>query len=292
MIKSKNIKNWINCWKPPKEEKENWMADLGSVDLWNKRADGFATILSPKKKQQRTSEIFALLDRAGFKAKGAQVLDIGSGPGAIAIPLARAGAKVTALDISYKALEHLKANADREGLHIDAVECSWWDANVAKLGLRNKFDLVVTSMTPALKDAEAFVRMMSCSREFCYYSHFLQFDHPGNLDENLQRILKQKAPGKRSGGISPFMNYFMYVYLQGYRPLVGIQHKKSKSEMPWEKAGARAVKSVEFSGRCSAVAKKKIYSYYRDSAVNGKCRIESDGYTGMMVWNVNQKAVA
>ena len=88
------------------------------------------------------------------------------------------------------------------------------------------------------------------------------------------------------------MNNFMYVYLHGYRPLVRIQHKKQKAEITWEEAAVRAVKSVEFSRRCAAAAKTKIYDYYRESAVNGKCRIESDGYTGMMVWNVNQKAPA
>jgi SAM-dependent methyltransferase len=287
MQQNKNIKNWIDCCASLRGN-TGPMKELGSVDLWNQRADGFAKNLKPEKKQKRMEEIFELLDEAGFQAKGSRVLDIGCGPGAISIPLARAGANVTALDISYKALEYLKANADREGLSIETIECSWWKANIDKLGLRNKFDLVVTSMTPAVKDAPAFDRMMACSRKYCYYSHFLKMGHNRNNEEILRNVLNKESP-RQSSGMPPFVNNFMLLYLNGYRPAVRIHHKKHKMEVDWQEAADRVIKSLEHDGTCSAADKKKIREYYKNSAVDGKYCTRSDGFTGMMVWNVNAK---
>jgi SAM-dependent methyltransferase len=286
MQQSTNVKNWISCWKSSKG-KPDAMSKLGSVELWNQRADNFAKVLDPRKKQKRMEEIFSLLDEAGFVVKGSRVLDIGCGPGAISIPLARAGATVTSLDISYKALEYLKANADREGLPIETIESHWWTADIDKLGLRNKFDLVIVSATPAIRDLETFERMIACSRNYCYYSHFLPGGRNKSHQEALQNILKKESPRGQRGSMSGFIYNFMYLYLNGYRPLVRVNHNRKKTAVDWEEAADRAIKNLERTEKCTAAIKKKIREYYKTSAVDGKYHSVSEGYSGMMVWNVN-----
>jgi SAM-dependent methyltransferase len=283
-----NVKNWIQCGRSSKKSPDP-MSHLGSVELWNERADGFAKILDPRKKQKRMDEIFAMLDEAGFHAKGSRVLDIGCGPGAISIPLARAGAKVTSLDISYKALGYLKENADREGLSIEPVECHWWTADIDELGLRNKFDLVVVSATPAVRDLATFEQMMGCSRKFCYYSHFLPGGRNQSHDELMREVLKKETFHPSRGSMSGFIYYFVYLYLNGYRPTVRINHSKKKNNVEWENAADRAIKSLERTGECTAAAKKKIRTYYKNSAVDGKYTSVSEAFSGMMVWDVTQK---
>jgi len=59
--------------------------------------------------------IKTLLGQAG----GLKVLDVGTGTGAIALPLADAGHIVTALDLTTEMLEKAKANAQQQGLTID-----------------------------------------------------------------------------------------------------------------------------------------------------------------------------
>ncbi len=55
-------------------------------------------------------------------ARGARVLDLGCGPGLYAIRLARAGARVTAVDFSERSIAYARDAAAREGLAIDYVE--------------------------------------------------------------------------------------------------------------------------------------------------------------------------
>jgi SAM-dependent methyltransferase len=62
-----------------------------------------------------------VVSRAGVEP-GATVLDVACGTGNAAIPAARAGARVTALDLVPKLLEQGRAKADAEALEVEWVE--------------------------------------------------------------------------------------------------------------------------------------------------------------------------
>ena len=71
---------------------------------------------------ERIAEVGELVaDRAGIE-QGTSVLDVACGAGNAAIPAARAGGRVTGLDLVPKLLEQGRAKAEREGLEIEWVE--------------------------------------------------------------------------------------------------------------------------------------------------------------------------
>jgi len=97
-----------------------------SAPFWNKRAEGYSRAILKDRKQKRSDEFFDLVASTGLSLDGAGVLDIGCGPGTLALPLARLGARVTAIDISEQMLKLLEKNAAEEGLNIEKTILSGW----------------------------------------------------------------------------------------------------------------------------------------------------------------------
>jgi SAM-dependent methyltransferase len=285
-----DLRNWIACWNAW-QEPDKPVGELGSAGFWNRawggREDRIRKRLKPGRKERLIRDLFGMLEEAGLRVDGARILDVGCGPGALTIPLARAGARVTALDISSKALEYVRETAEREELSVDPIECSWWTADIDELGFRKKFDLVIASMTPSIKDLETFGRMTACSRKYCYYAGSVPGGRERFHKEIYKNILKTDPPRNTHGG-SWFLYHFMYLYLGGYRPLVRIHRMNHRMESTWEEAADMAIRSIGREGTCTEAMKKKIRAYYKTAAFNGKCTSRAGGYMGMMLWDIRR----
>ena len=91
-------------------------------------------------------------DEHGFRPlEGKSALDVGCGAGLLAEPLARLGAKVTAIDAAPELIEAAKAHAAGAGLDIDYRA-------VGVEALKGKFDLVTSmEVIEHVADPKAFV---------------------------------------------------------------------------------------------------------------------------------------
>ena len=76
----------------------------------------------------------------GFLRVGNRVLYVGVGRGADALAAARAGAQVTAVDLSEPMLRRLRSAAIREGLHLEIIE-----DDVSQLPYPGDYDVVVAN---------------------------------------------------------------------------------------------------------------------------------------------------
>ncbi len=94
-------------------------------------------------------------------AAGGSVLDVGAGTGRVALPLARAGCTVTALDHDAELLAVLAARARAEGLEIPTVV-----ADAAAFAVEGPFMLVAVPMQTIqlLPDAAARAGFFACAR--------------------------------------------------------------------------------------------------------------------------------
>jgi len=80
-----------------------------------------------------------LVKRAGIRP-GQRVLDVACGTGVVSVTAARAGARVTGLDLTPTLLEHAKENARIAGVEID-----WHEGDVEQLPFENAaFDFVLS----------------------------------------------------------------------------------------------------------------------------------------------------
>ena len=97
---------------------------------------------------------------------GSCVLDIGSGPGVLAIPLARRVAHVTAVDAAAGMIEVLEEKAREQGLsNIRCVPKRWEEVDVPR-DLVPPYDVVLASLCLDMLDIRAAISKMQqvCSR--------------------------------------------------------------------------------------------------------------------------------
>lgn len=90
---------------------------------------------------EAAAQVPLLVERLGLGA-GSAVLDLGCGPGRHALPLARAGLDVTAVDTSAELLDELRRRATVEGLEIEVLQ-----ADMREFSLARVYDAVLVMWT-------------------------------------------------------------------------------------------------------------------------------------------------
>ena len=110
--------DWNRMWRENRKRK-SWKRKINKD--WDKRAAGFAerNITSPY--------VDHFLNIIKPKPSWT-VLDVGSGPGTLAIPLARNVKKITAIDFSADMLHELQKRAGQENIiNINTIQTAWED---------------------------------------------------------------------------------------------------------------------------------------------------------------------
>jgi SAM-dependent methyltransferase len=109
---------------------------------------------------RRVSEFLA---RQGLLEPGRTVLDLGCGPGSLAVPLAEAGAWVVGLDAAPGMIRALRAEASRRGLANLEAHCQCW----TQAGSLPRHDLVLAAFFPEALEPQGLGRMEELSRGSC-----------------------------------------------------------------------------------------------------------------------------
>ena len=121
-------------------------------DFWGPQAARFRGARSADGIAPQDAFVDYLLPRI---QPGARVLDVGSGAGRYALPLARTGAKVIALDPSEAMIQMLRQDAQAEGLDIESHISSWEAADIVPADI-----VVCAHVLYPVKDAEPFLRKL------------------------------------------------------------------------------------------------------------------------------------
>ncbi|PKL55702.1 MAG: hypothetical protein CVV35_08570 [Methanomicrobiales archaeon HGW-Methanomicrobiales-6] len=149
------VQDWNEVWKTRLALNRSTPAFREGADLWSGReqARRYAD-RSEAGRHARVAE--ALADLA--VAPGDRVLDIGSGPGTLALPLARAGASVTAVDPAEGMLAALRAAAKRERITDITTFPGLWEEINPDRDLDPPYDRVVASFSLGMPDRHPITR--------------------------------------------------------------------------------------------------------------------------------------
>jgi release factor glutamine methyltransferase len=120
---------------------------FGETEFYNLKFNVSEDVLIPR---QETEELVDWIIKCNSKhsEESLKILDIGTGSGCIAISLAEniSNAEVYALDVSEKALEIAKNNAEQNKIDVSFIKANILDQATWDLDFRNiKFDVIVSN---------------------------------------------------------------------------------------------------------------------------------------------------
>ncbi len=160
-----------------------------------------------------------------------RVLDIGAGPGSLAIPFAQKVAHVTAVEPAEGMVSVLRENmTEQEVENITLVQKRWEDVDV-KADLQPPYDVVMASFSLGMHDIRgAIEKMMDASNKYVYLYHFAGEAHWDRQSRELWPKLhgKEYHPGPKSDvlynvlyqmGIYPNMRTFRLQHNQRFDSL-------------------------------------------------------------------------
>jgi SAM-dependent methyltransferase len=137
--------------------------------FWNRMASHYPDPFNPETLSE-TNDVISIVKNRGVKISQSSILDIGCGAGTYTLPLASEAAMVTGLDDSDVMIERLSASISSSGLqNVRPVKASWKDIEISRTRFEKAFDIVWTSMTPAVRTLEDFSKMERCSKRWCVY---------------------------------------------------------------------------------------------------------------------------
>ena len=135
--------------------------------FWNARARGYPLPFE-RSTLAKTRRILGLLKKMGADFRCRDILDIGCGTGAYALPLAAKAGRVTGVDSSPAMLRVFRAERNARGLaNADCFLSAWGKLPAA--AVRNRFDIALASMTMAIKNKADLLKMEASARERCVY---------------------------------------------------------------------------------------------------------------------------
>ena len=118
--------------------------------------------------RKRIDAAVRFLTYCGALEPGFRVMDIGCGPGRFVAEFAKRVHLAEGTDFSGAMLEYASSFCKEKGIHnVDFTKCDFLKADVGQLGWTGQFDLVYSSMTPAMSRFSSLEKMIAMSRAFC-----------------------------------------------------------------------------------------------------------------------------
>ena len=239
----------------------------------------------------RIKDTVAWLERQGLLTPEQTVADIGCGPGRFAAEFARRVRQVLAVDISGRMLEYGRRFAAEQGLsNIEFAEADFPDADVAASGWEGQFDLVFSSITPAVRGLKGLDNLLAMSRGWCFNSCFVY-----NVDQLHDRLLDRvfSLPPRRckTSHSQWFQELFNLLWLRGYYPRADYYKEHREEAIPADRETAedlaRFLLPEELQTEQSLT---RILSFLQQEAdTEGLVTEVSDCWFGFLLWNVREK---
>ncbi len=226
MIDPKDI-DWNLVWKSQVEENRASSPGRDCARIWESRESALRFWNMCRKERSRIDQTVWETDIS----QNSRVLDIGAGPGTLAIPFAQKAEHVTAVEPAEGMCSVMKEKmAEFDLSNIDIVQKRWEDVDIAT-DLSAPYDVVIASFSLGMQDIRAAIeKMVQASSRYVYLYHFAG---PTSWDRQWQELWprlhgREYRPGPKSDvlysvlyqmGIYPNIRSFRLEHNQPYDSL-------------------------------------------------------------------------
>ena len=265
-----------------------------TAESWDVRAEGWSREITEngirkKRSEQRVSETVEYLKNRKVLTPETEIIDIGCGLGRFVAEFAKTARHAVGTDISPRMLELGEEYAKAQGLsNVSFVPCDFKTADIRSMGWEKAFDVVFSSITPAVCTPDAIEKVEAMSRKYCFSSNFVysRFDL-------AQRAYNAAFPGEKWCGArdgQSFYAMFNLLWLQGRFPEVRYYKEEDEERLPVSQELVtemfRKIREDEFSGE----ARRKIYDFLLSEAdSDGMVTCSSVVWYGWMLWRVDEQ---
>lgn len=190
---------------------------MDSAQKWDAQAPNYQSTYAKGENDYNGLLMDFLATECGL-APGSRVMDIGCGVGKYGVYFARMGCDVTLTDISPKMLEFAGKNLSETGGKWRTLCGDWRDIPLDDPALSPKFDVAISTMSPAVTDTETVAKMSAVTDGWCLLTQFYRWEDPLR-SEFCRRLDLPEKPifGDLEGMCSEIIRS---VSAAGYTPLV------------------------------------------------------------------------
>lgn len=261
-----------------------------SAKKWDQRAEAWEKERREKQKgDARVRSAVAYLEEQGLLQPDFHVADVGCGPGRFAVAFARRVRWVTGFDLSPRMIHYGLEYARREGvanLTLQALDFQTLEVEAA--GLRRAFDLVFSSLTPAVHGQAGLEKMMDMSRAYC--CNITHLYHRNSICRQLQEELFGIPPVSPWGG-RWFYSLFNLLLLRGYLPQTSYDRQlEARRFVPSQDYAAMLLERVLPPAERTEKNQARIFAWLQEHTDGeGMLTETSEACYGRILWDVRDR---
>ena len=261
-----------------------------SAKKWDQRAEAWEKERREKQNgEARVRSAVAYLEEQGLLQPDFHVADVGCGPGRFAVAFARRVRWVTGFDLSPRMIHYGLEYARREGvanLTLQALDFQTLEVEAA--GLRRAFDLVFSSLTPAVHGQAGLEKMMDMSRAYC--CNITHLYHRNSICRQLQEEVFGIPPVSPWGG-RWFYSLFNLLLLRGYLPQTSYDRQlEARRFVPSQDYAAMLLERVLPPAERTEKNQARIFAWLQEHTDGeGMLTETSEACYGRILWDVRDR---
>lgn len=247
---------------------------------WNHHSEN-----GPDKHDKKIVAISEFLKDRGALTPTSDVLDLGCGPGAYAMEFAKYAKSVTCSDVSPVMIEYCKESALKAGLkNVSFKEADFITQSVDELDFRKKFDLVFTSLTPAMDGLESVEKITETTRKWAFNNSFVYFKD--ELKNEVMDKVFGMPPSNKWGSSSPYCLWNI-LWLKGYYPEMNYYREDlTKVYEVSERTALDVAENIIRDRAPSDEEVSEVLKYLKATYTDGKVLRETEALYAWTLWKI------